>query len=190
MRTVRALSTALVCLAFLLLTIPPTLAAASPEAQTPPAPQAAQPSPEGNPATGRGLFIGARKLAAGGPACIGCHNIEGLGALEGGTWGLDLTKAHSKFGGAAGLTGMLQAPPFPGMKEAYANRQVAPQEVADLTAFLQATDQQHQQAGMVEGITFPLLGLGAFLLMLVVSQLAWRGRLTKVREPMVRRRRR
>lgn len=189
MRTVRALSTALVSLALLLLTTPPSPGAASPEAQTSPPSQAAQPSPEGNPATGRALFIGAGKLSAGGPACIGCHNAEGLGALEGGTWGLDLTKAHSKFG-AVGLTAMLRNPSFPGMKEAFANRQITDQEVADLVAFLRATDQEHQEAGMVEGNAFPLLGLGAFVLMAAVSQLVWRGRLRKVREPMVRRRRR
>src|SRR5690606_25166640 len=38
-------------------------------------------------AEGRRILRGERKLAAGGPSCLGCHTLRGLGGLGGGRFG-------------------------------------------------------------------------------------------------------
>ncbi len=145
---------------------------------------AAAPAPlqAGNAEVGRSLFAGERPLANGGPACIACHNVAGIGALSGGNWGLDLTKAQTRTG-AAGLASIMRTPPFPGMKEAFASRPITDQEVADLLAFLAAADAQ--QAGGPADFTFPLIGLGTLVFFVVLAGFLWRGRMRGVRKPLV-----
>jgi hypothetical protein len=71
------------------------------------------------------------------------------------------------------------------MREAYADRPLSDGEIADLTAFLAAVDQQQPTTPSNYGLLFPVLGLAAFALLLVLSQLAWRRRLRNVRKPLV-----
>jgi mono/diheme cytochrome c family protein len=148
------------------------------------APAAPAPVAAGQADVGRALFDGSRRLAAGGPPCIGCHNAAGVGSLDGGSWGLDLTKAHSKFG-AAGISSLLKAPAFPGMREAYLDRPLNDGEIADLTAFLAVVDQQQPVSPTNYGLLFPVLGLVAFVVLLGLSQLAWQRRLRSVRKPLL-----
>ncbi|MDP2661500.1 MAG: cytochrome c, partial [Dehalococcoidia bacterium] len=69
---------------------------------TAPAPGQPQPAPAtpGNPATGEALFVGATPLHNGGPPCMACHSIAGIGALGGGALGPDLTQTFDKYGNA------------------------------------------------------------------------------------------
>src|SRR3989337_709452 len=53
--------------------------------------------PHPGPVAGRALFTGARRLENGGPACMSCHSVAGLGALGGGALGPDLTLAYNKY---------------------------------------------------------------------------------------------
>jgi mono/diheme cytochrome c family protein len=50
--------------------------------------------PQGDAAGGRELFIGRVAFHNGGPPCMSCHSISGIGALGGGTLGPDLTNAQ------------------------------------------------------------------------------------------------
>ena len=137
----------------------------------------------GNSAVGRDLFAGTQRFAKGGPPCISCHNAANLGGFEGGTWGLDLTRAYSKWG-EGGVVSFMQAPPFPGMTEAFLARPLTAQEIADVTAYLAEVDAQPAPAA--SGWTFPVAGLAAFGIFAALAQLVWRGRLRGVREPLLR----
>lgn len=89
----------------------------------------------GDALAGKELFIGIRPLQNGGPACMGCHSISGIGALGGGALGPDLTLAASKFGDA-GLASVLASTPFPTMTPIFAPRPLTPEEQANLRAFI------------------------------------------------------
>lgn len=138
--------------------------------------------PAGDAAVGRAIFRGERPLANGGPACIRCHNVAGVGALAGGSWGLDLTGAHGNTG-PEGILGILESPSFAGMAEAFASHPITETEAADLVAFFAEVDGR-QEAAFV-GLAFPLVGLVALAALIVLAQLAWRGRAQGVRRPLV-----
>lgn len=142
---------------------------------------AAAPLPLGDPQVGRALFNGERPLASGGPACMGCHNAAGAGALGGGNWGLDLTNSQTRTG-TAGLVSIMRAPPFPGMTEAFAARPLTDGEVSDLAALFVEMDAQPAPS---TDYLFPLIGLGAFAILLALTQLVWRGRARGVRRQLV-----
>lgn len=89
---------------------------------------------------GKNIFMGSLALANGGPACISCHNVNYTGVIPGGLLAKDLTTVYSRLGGDAGLQGMLGAPPFPAMTQAYKNKAMTEQEIAAITAFLNKVD--------------------------------------------------
>ena len=152
--------------------------AAAPPGAAPAAPQITP----GDAATGRELFTGEKRLSGGGPACIACHNVAGIGVFRGGTWGLDLTNAQTK-SGTQGIVSILEAPPFPGMKEAFTGHPISNSEAADLAAFFISVNKQ--EASSTPGFEFPLVGVGAFLVMLAVALVAWRGGSPGVRKQLV-----
>ncbi len=94
------------------------------------------PTTAGSPSSGKKLFTGATAFAHGGPACVSCHTIAGVGAFGGGKIGRDLTEAYSKFGGAPGIASLLTSIPFPRMQPIYAGHPLTKSEQADLAAFL------------------------------------------------------
>lgn len=138
--------------------------------------------PLGDPQIGRALFTGERRLANGGPACIGCHNAAGMGALGGGNWGLDLTNSQTRTG-TAGLVSIMKSPPFPGMTEAFATRPLTDSEISDLAALFVEMDVQPAPS---PDYLFPVIGLGVFAVLLGLAQLVWRGRARGVRKELVR----
>lgn len=147
-------------------------------------PAAQAPSSDGDPAIGRDLFTGKRPLANGGAACVACHDIAGIGTLGGGTMGLDLTNAYSKFGDA-GLTSILHTAPFPVMKEIFPTRPITDEEVLHLKAFLREADSQ-KGAPAPNAVGFPLAGVVGLALSLLIAQTLWGRRLRGVRKPLVR----
>ena len=151
------------------------------------APVAATPVPDlpaGNPARGKALFTGNANLRHGGPACTSCHTVAGLQAPGGGSLGPDLTPAHAKYGGDAGMAAVLAELPFPTMKPVYAKRPLTPGEQADLLAFMQAAGQGRPVAG---GWQVALLAMGGFVVLMGALQVVWRRRLRGVRKPLVQR---
>jgi len=144
--------------------------------------------PEGDSGVGKALFVGERRFANGGPPCMGCHSIAGIGALGGGALGPDLTPAYHKFGGDRGLASFLGGVPTPTMNAVWKPRPLTPGERADLRAFM--------KQGAVSGRPIEALGrlaalaVGGAVLLLVIAQLRWRRRLVAVRRPLVARMRR
>lgn len=150
----------------------------------PAAPPAVAVLPSGDPTTGKEYFTGGRRLQNGGPPCMGCHTVGGLGALGGGALGPDLTPALSKFG-EAGLAAFLASPPTPTMNAVWAGQPLTPEEQASLQAFL-------QEAGVSQRPTEAVAQLAALaalvaVALLVLAQLCWPRRLRGVRSQLLRR---
>ncbi|MBI2958097.1 MAG: c-type cytochrome [Chloroflexi bacterium] len=138
----------------------------------------------GDMARGRDLFSGKTRLKGGGPACMSCHNVSGVGIWGGGTVGKDLTKAYAAFG-ESGIVSLLKNAPFPMMKEIYSVKQLGDGEVADVTAFLKEASSTPATSSQGAALFFIISVVGA-LLVIGAFQLLWRGRLSGVRRPLVK----
>lgn len=99
--------------------------------------------PPGNYARGWKLFTGEVALVGGGPPCMGCHNVGGIGRYGGGSLGPDLTQVYSRLG-EPGLTSALANFPFPTMAAVFTGKALDPQEQADLLVFFAQVDAQGQ----------------------------------------------
>jgi mono/diheme cytochrome c family protein len=142
---------------------------------------------------GMRLFTGETKLANGGPACISCHSIAGVGALGGGTLGPDLTTLNVRLTDPA-LIAAMQNPNFPTMVPVFANRALTGEEIVQLFALFQreAANASHDpargaQSGLGEQSRFIIVGGVGMLIGLGTINLLWRRRLHGVREHLVRR---
>ena len=153
--------------------------------QAPAAP--AQPALVGDPAVGRGLFTGTMRFENGGPSCMACHSVAGIGALGGGQLGPDLTPAFTKYGGERGLAAFLTNPPLPIMNAVWSQQPLTPQEQADIIAFLQQAPVAGRPIQAIGQLT--ALAAGGTVILLGLAQLVWRRRLAGVRRPMVARNR-
>jgi hypothetical protein len=89
----------------------------------------------GDAMAGRALFIGARALRNGGSPCGACHAIGGESAPFAASLGPELSQSFDGLDDTA-IAGLLEDIPFPTMAPIYAGRPIAPDERADLTAFL------------------------------------------------------
>jgi mono/diheme cytochrome c family protein len=146
------------------------------------------PPAAGDAERGENLFTGSDRFEAGGPSCLSCHSVAGVGALGGGRLGPDLTGSFAKYGGVQGLDAALKTVPFPTMLPIFSRKALADDERADLVAFLEtAPDQQRpaSAAGKLVGFS-----AAAAALMVILAMGIWRHRLTGVRKPLVNRSRR
>jgi len=156
--------------------------AAAPTPTPTPTPTPA-PAPKGDAERGKHLFTGAERLSAGGPACLSCHSVAGVGALGGGALGPDLTGAYAKYGGLQGLTSALEAMTFPTMAPIFAGKALTAAERADLVAFLADAPAQERTAGAA--VKLIALSVGLAVLIVLGALAFWRRRLNGVRRPLV-----
>ena len=105
---------------------------------TTPAPSA--PAGTGDPAAGEQLFSGGLALTNGGPHCIACHTVSGVGGLGGGGLGPDLTNVVQRYG-EPGLSAALKTISFPTMLGPFQNRPLTSSEQTDLLAFFKYANQ-------------------------------------------------
>jgi mono/diheme cytochrome c family protein len=119
--------------------------------------------PVGDPVAGWRVFTGNAALTGGGPSCIGCHTVSGLGGLGGGALGPDLTHVAQRYPGP-GLAAVLGNIAFPTMAGPFTNRALTPQEQADVVAYLVSVDGSPAAPpvtpGAVTANTMLLLGTG------------------------------
>jgi len=160
----------------------------SPAPQPAPTPPPTTPAPVGSATRGHELFTGAARFDAGGPSCLSCHAVAGVGALGGGRLGPDLTGAYAKFGGAKGLASSLQTVAFPTMAPIFSRRPLTAAERADLVAFLATAPDRQRSAGAARDLL--LLAAGTVVLFAALGMAIWRRRLAGVRRPLVARARR
>ncbi len=141
--------------------------------------------PAGDPAIGRELFTGALRLQNGGPPCMGCHSIAGLGALGGGVLGPDLTPAFNKYNGDAGLANFLATTPTVTMNAVWTRQPLTPDEQANLRAFLKQASVSERPANKI--VELSVLAVVGGLALVAIGHLYWRKRLVAVRRPLVAR---
>lgn len=164
------------------------LATAAPSAAAPAAaPTAAAasaPAVRGDPKIGKALFTGVARFQKGGPPCMACHSVGGIGALGGGQLGPDLTEVVTRLGGTAGVDAFLAGTPTPTMNAVWSKRPLTPTERANVVAFLgQARVTQRPVQAIWQLAALAVLGLAVGL---AVAAWRWRQRLRfGVRRPMV-----
>lgn len=134
---------------------------------------------------GHDIFTGAVSLKNGGPQCISCHTVNGLGGFGGGQLAPDLTTVFERYQGRKTLTTWLSAPATPTMGATFKTQQLDPDEILALVAFFQSTLQRNPEDASKARLNFVLFGLGGTLLMLAIMDVAWKKRFTAVRRPLV-----
>lgn len=139
-------------------------------------------------AVGRAIFTGAQRLSAGGPSCVSCHTVRGVGGLGGGQLAPDLTRVFERLQGTPGLTAWLGAPATPTMQSLFAGRALTPEEIAPLVAYFESTARQGGEDTRAGLTTFVFLGFGLAAVGLAVMDTAWKNRLRSVRRALVERR--
>lgn len=139
--------------------------------------------------TGRALFTGAQRLKNGGPACISCHTVRGLGGLSGGRLGPDLTLVFERLQGRKGLTAWLTNPASPTMMPVFKTTPIDPNEVLPLVAMFESTAKHGGQDDSTARLNFALIGLGGLVVGLVAIDSIWKKRLRGVRRELVDRKR-
>ena len=136
---------------------------------------------KGDPEQGEKLFLGTLGFQNGGPSCLSCHSVSDSGYLGGGTLGPDLTDVHERYGDQ-GLTAALMTLPFPNMQGPFSDKPLTEDEVAHLVAyFIQTGEQETSQPNLI----FVMLGVIGIIVLIIVSHLIWRRRLSGVRKPLV-----
>lgn len=123
---------------------------------------------------GQNLFEGRMRFKNGGPSCISCHNVNTERIIPGGLLAKDLTNTYSRMGGDAGVAGIINAPPFPAMTQAFKGKPITKNEAFALTAFLNKVDQESKTHTIVA--TSPLLkyGFGGFIIWVCIILIVWR----------------
>jgi len=141
--------------------------------------------PPGDAAVGRELFVGGTAFQHGGPPCMSCHSISGIGALGGGTLGPDLTDAYKNYGGDAGLASFLTSVPTPTMSAVWTKHPLTPQEIANVSAFIKEGAIAERPLDAIGQLA--LLALIGLIILVVIGAVYWRRRLLGVRIPLVAR---
>lgn len=137
-------------------------------------------------AEGKALFWGEKRLKNGGPACISCHTVRGIGGLGGGQLGPDLSLVYERLNGRKGVGTWLLSPASPTMRPIFGKRPLQPDEIFPLLAVLENAAKRggdDESAGPLNFLLLGLSGAGAGLLSL---GLVWRGRFRGVRKTLVK----
>lgn len=139
------------------------------------------PAPPGDAVIGKALFTGVARFRNGGPSCMACHSVAGIGALGGGALGPDLTTAYTRYG-EAGIAAVLARIPFPAMSPIFRDRPLTPEEQAHLRAFLQQAVAERPTPAVGQ---LTLLAVAGAAILLAAAHFLWRHRLTTVRRAML-----
>jgi mono/diheme cytochrome c family protein len=137
--------------------------------------------------TGRALFTGALRLKNGGPACISCHTIRGLGGLSGGRLGPDLTLAYERLQGRKGLGAWLTNPASATMTPVFKKVQLQGDDILPLLAYFEDSAKKGGSDDTTARLNFLLIGMGGTVIGLVVLDGVWKKRLRGVRRQLVNR---
>ncbi len=142
----------------------------------------AAPAPSGDAARGEQYFTGRVAFQNGGPACMACHSVPGIGFPGGGNLGPDLTTVYRTLG--AGVSSVLMNVPFPTMKPIFDRHPVTAAEAGDVAAFLQTVPSARPQNFTGRIIIVSVL---CFAVVMLIMLLAWRNRIKSVRKELVER---
>jgi cytochrome c2 len=145
---------------------------------------ASAPAVQGNPEIGKDLFTGVVRFRNGGPPCMACHSVGGIGALGGGQLGPDLSTVVTRFNGAAAVDAFIAGLPTPTMKAIWSQHPLTTEERANVVSFIaQAGVSQRPAEELWQLAVLTVLGV---VFLFVVGGVRWRDRLTfGVRRPMM-----
>jgi cytochrome c2 len=150
-----------------------------------PAPQTASaPAVKGNSEIGKDLFTGVVRFQNGGPPCMACHSVSGIGALGGGQLGPDLTEVVKRYGGASAVDAFIAGTPTPTMKAVWGQRPLTAGDRANVVSFLAQAEVSQRPTEAI----WQLAGLAALgvVILLALAAFKWSYRLRfGVRRPMV-----
>jgi cytochrome c2 len=128
-------------------------------------------------AEGRNIFLGVRRLANGGPACISCHSVAGVGGLGGGHIGPDLTKVFERLGGRRAVASWLLAPATPTMSSVFRSRPFAQEDITVIAAFLEDEAKNKAEADpTAQRSTLLFVGLLGAAVCLAAGSRIWKDR--------------
>ena len=138
---------------------------------------------------GFALFTGRQKFKNGGPMCMSCHRIPGLGGLGVGAvlkGQADLTRVYERLNGRAALSAWLMAPATPTMKSILQGRRLEPDEIYALVALLEnrAMGSQPEPVG-ASMVSFSIMGLLGSCLVLFMFDHLWKFRHRSMRRQLV-----
>ena len=135
---------------------------------------------------GREIFLGTRKLTAGGPACVSCHSVKGIGVLAGGGLAPELSAVYERLSGRKGLATWLSAPATTTMQSVYENQPMdATADILPLLAYFADLAQDPPESSQASTLIFILLGLAGAAAALMVFDVLWKGRFRGVRRALV-----
>ena len=139
---------------------------------------------------GREFFLGVRPLGNRGPACISCHTVGTMTGLGGGRLAAapqyDLTRVYERLGGRKAVGTWLSGPPTPTMQAIFRNKNLQPEEIMPLLAYIEDAAANRREADSSSLLNFFLFGFGGMLLGLVSLGAVWRQRFRAVRRPLVK----
>lgn len=135
---------------------------------------------------GRDIFLGRAGLANGGPACVGCHTVGGIGGLGGGRLGPDLTKIFNQYGSRLKLGTWLSGPATATMLPTFRDHPMKPDEILSLVAYFKDASTNQSEDTAPRGLVFTLLGLGGAVGAVLLFNRLWRRRFRAVRKPLLR----
>lgn len=127
----------------------------------------------GSPDMGKRLFTGEVRFTNGGPPCISCHST-GIGALDGGVLGPNLTKVYADPSKNPLLNAVwINNPGTPVMGVIFSNRNVTDEEVGNLRAFFQQRSKAEKQTPPTGAFT--IIGIGGSIGFLIIFSIIWGG---------------
>lgn len=140
--------------------------------------------PAGEATSGKAYFVGDKRFENGGPQCMSCHSVAGLGSLGGGNLGPDLTTSGFVQSDAA-FASFMGAPSTQTMGAIWANTPLTAQEQADLYAFLsKASVTQREPSALLQIAVLAIVGAAVLI---GLAQVYWGKRSKGVRKPMIER---
>lgn len=134
---------------------------------------------------GHDIFLGLTRLANGGPPCVSCHSVNGLGVLAGGKLGPDLNAVFERLNGRKGLATWLSAPATATMLSVYKDHPLDGEEILPLVAYFADKAVAPPESGQAATLIFTLLGLAGTAFSLVLFDATWKRRFRAVRRPLV-----
>jgi cytochrome c2 len=135
---------------------------------------------------GTEIFLGNRRLTAGGPPCISCHTLGTLHSLGGGHLGPDLTQVYQRLGERKGLEAWLSSPGTTTMQAVFKPHPLKSEEITPLVAVFQDAAKNSHPSGARAQLNFFAAGTAGFCLGLGIMGWAWRGRIRGVRRKLVK----
>lgn len=134
---------------------------------------------------GRAIFIGTQQLKNGGPACVSCHTMRGLGGLSGGRLGPDLTLVYERLQGRKGLGAWLGNPASPTMAPVFKKTPLHGDDILPLLAYFEDSAKKGGADDTTARLNFLLIGMGGTVIGLVLLDGIWKKRLRGVRRQLV-----